>query len=80
MVAGSNAQERSEVMEDKIAQIHIIKKGYVNTKLNGTREIYWIETMTIPKQRLFRTYNEALDYINLMYDSDYEPEEPSYDN
>nr|DAM92556.1 MAG TPA: hypothetical protein [Caudoviricetes sp.] len=67
-------------MEDKIAQIHIIKKGYVNTKLNSTSEIYWIETMTIPKQRLFRTYNEALDYINLMYDPDYEPEEPSYDN
>lgn len=67
-------------MEDKIAQIHIIKKGYVNTKLNGTSEIYWIETMTIPKQRLFRTYNEAFDYINLMYDPDYEPEEPSYDN
>lgn len=80
MVAGSDAQERSEVMEDKIAQIHIIKKGYVNTKLNGTREIYWIETTTIPKQKLFRTYNEALDYINLMYDPDYEPEEPSYDN
>ena len=67
-------------MEDKIAQIHIIKKGYVNTERNGTCEIYWIETTTIPKQKLFRTYNEALDYINSMYDPDYEPEEPSYDN
>lgn len=67
-------------MEDKTAQIHVIKKGYVNTKLTGTREIYWIETMTIPKQQLFRTYNEALNYIHSMYDPDYEPEEPSYDN
>lgn len=67
-------------MEEKTAQIHTIKKGYVNTKRHGTREIYWIETVTIPKQQLFRTYNEALDYIHSMYDSDYEPEEPCYDS
>lgn len=67
-------------MEEKTAQIHIIKKGYVNTERHGTREIYWIETTAIPKQQLFRTYNEALDYINSMYDPDYEPEEPCYDS
>ena len=67
-------------MEEKTDQIHIIKKGYVNTEKHGTREIYWIETATILKQRLFRTYNEALDYIHSMYDPDYEPEEPCYDN
>lgn len=67
-------------MEEKTTQIHTIKKGYVNTERNGTREIYWIETMAIPKQQLFRTYNEALDYINSMYDPDYEPEEPCYDS
>lgn len=67
-------------MEEKTAQIHIIKKGYVNTEKHGTNEIYWIKTVSIPKQRLFRTYNEALDYIRSMYDPDYESEEPSYDN
>lgn len=67
-------------MEEKTAQIHIIKKGYVNTEKHGTREIYWIKTVTIPKRKLFRTYNEALDYINSMYDPDYEPKEPCYDN
>lgn len=67
-------------MEERTAQIHTIKKGYVNTERHGTREIYWIETAPIPKQQLFRTYNEALDYINSMYDPDYEPEEPCYDS
>lgn len=67
-------------MEERTAQIHTIEKGYVNTERNGTREIYRIETMTIPKRQLFRTYNEALDYIHSMYDPDYEPKEPCYDN
>lgn len=67
-------------MEEKTAQIHVIKKGYTNTERNGTCEIYWIETMAIPKQQLFCTYNEALDYIHSMYDPDYEPKEPCYDN
>lgn len=67
-------------MEEKTAQIHTIKKGYVNTERHGTREIYWIETAPIQKQQLFRTYNEALDYIHSMYDPDYEPEEPCYDS
>lgn len=67
-------------MEEKTAQIHTIKKGYVNTEQHGTREIYWIDTAPISKQQLFRTYNEALDYIHSMYDPDYEPEEPCYDS
>lgn len=67
-------------MEGKTAQVHTIRKGYVNTEQNGVREIYWIETMAIPKQQLFRTYSEALDYIDSMYDPDYEPEEPCYDS
>ena len=65
--------------EEKAAIFHVIRSGLVNTR-SGIREVFWIDTTTIPKQQLFRSRSEAAEYIQSMYDEDYEPEEPSYDN
>ena len=61
------------------ALFHIIRSGFVNTK-SGIREVFWIETKKLPAQQFFRTKQEAKEYIKTMYDPDYEPEEPNYDN
>lgn len=65
--------------EEKVAMFHVIRSGFVNTK-RGIREVFWVDTMAIPKQQMFRSRKEAEEYIHLRYDEDYEPEEPSYDN
>lgn len=63
----------------KTAVFHTIESGFVQTK-SGIREVFWINTHNIPAQQLFCSRKKALDYINMRYDPDYEPEEPCYDS
>lgn len=74
-----NMLDEKRVPEKKTAMFHVIKSGLVNTK-SGIREVFWIDTTTLPTQQFFRSRKEAVEYIKTMYDEDYEPEEPCYDN
>lgn len=59
--------------------VYKIEQVFVHTK-NGIQEAYWIKPVEIGFVKLFASKKAAIDYLNGSIDSDYEPEEPSYDN
>lgn len=74
MVAGSATQAaKGALMVYKIEQV------FIQTD-NGVREAYWIKPAENHNVKLFASKKAAIDYLNGSIDSDYEPEEPSYDN